>query len=132
MTTRLLTIGTAVASVVAAFCVFAPSAEASFYYDESYYNRPVPCYRYDGEGHCTRSGTRYNARAPRNSYYYNYNRSYPNSYYYNGSMYGNQYPYGWVNYGTNGYYRPVGNYYRSTQNNGCYWYYGSYRCDSRY
>jgi hypothetical protein len=146
MTARLLTIGSAVASLVAAFGIFAPSVEASFYYDESAYNRPIPCYQYDGQGHCTRSGARYNARAPKNSAYYdngNYqnlnsykynNGNYQNSNSYNGSMYGNQYPYGYTNmdYGSSSNYRPVDNYYRSTQNNGCYWYYGSYRCDNRY
>lgn len=126
MTSGLLRIGTALASLLAAFLFTAPSAEATFYYDESYYNMPIPCYQYDSEGHCTVSGNRYRTRAYNGNYY-------RNSYYYNGSMYGNQNPYGYpVNYGSSRYYRPVHNYYRSMQNNGCYWHYGSYRCDNRY
>ncbi|TSC59255.1 MAG: hypothetical protein Greene041662_614 [Candidatus Peregrinibacteria bacterium Greene0416_62] len=114
---RLLTIGSALVSLVAAFAAFTASAEASYYYDESAYNRPTPCYQYDGQGHCVSSGTRYRARTT-------YNRTY------NGSAYNNQYPYGYTNYGSNGYYRPVDNYYPN-RNNGCYWYYGSYRCDNK-
>lgn len=116
MVTRLLMIGSALVSVIAAFGIFATKVEANFYYDDSYYNRPTPCYQYDAYGQCMSSGTRYRARAVSNRYY-------------NRPSYSYQYPYGHMNYGTNGYYRPVDNYYRSHQNRGCYWYYGSYRCD---
>lgn len=112
---RLLTIGSALVSLIAAFGIFTTKAEASHYYDESYDNRPVPCYQYNAYGHCAGSGNRYRTRTS--------NR------YYNGSVYGNQYPYGYTNYTTGGYYRPVNNYYGNSRNNGCYWYYGTYRCD---
>ncbi|OGJ66184.1 hypothetical protein A3G69_04385 [Candidatus Peribacteria bacterium RIFCSPLOWO2_12_FULL_53_10] len=117
MLLRLLTIGSALASVLFTFGAFTATAEASYYYDESYYNRSTPCYQYDAYGHCASSGTRYRARTTNNRIY-------------NGPTYSNQYPYGYTNYGTNGTYRPVDNYYGNSRNNGCYWYYGSYRCDS--
>ena len=145
---RLIALSTGLLTVAAALFTFTASAEASYYYDESYYNKPIPCYQYDGAGHCVRSGNRYVANSYNNNSYYGYGNTYGSYYngsrYSNSSMYGNgsihgnsstystQYPYGWTNSSTNGStYRPVDNYYRSQQNNGCYWYYGSYRCDSR-
>lgn len=113
MTKTLITISASLLSVFVGFSVFAAKAQASYYYDESYYNWPTPCYQYDGYGHCISSGYR------NRSTYNRRNTSYNNSYY-------NAYP-----YATSGYYRPVDNYYRSSQNRGCYWYYGSYRCDDR-
>lgn len=131
---RLIALSTGLLTVAAALFTATASAEASYYYDESYYNRPVPCYQYDGAGHCVRSGNRYASRTSRNSYYHRGNYYNGSRYgdYYNGAYYSTQYPYGWTNYYGNGYYRPVDNYYRAQQNHGCYWYYGSYRCDSRY
>lgn len=113
MFSRLLTIGSILASVLFAFSALTAKAEASYYYDESYYNRSVPCYQYDAYGHCVSSSTRYRARAT---------RAYP----YTGYDYNYNYNYG-RNYGT---YRPVNNYYGNSRNNGCYWYYGTYRCDN--
>jgi hypothetical protein len=122
MFTRLLSIGSLFVSLVLAFGVFTQKAEASYYYDESYYNWPTPCYQYDGNGHCTSSGTRYRNTSER-QYRSNGQYTYPNDNYYgNNAYYGNQYN----RYDT---YRPVTNYYRTQQNHGCYWYYGTYRCD---
>jgi hypothetical protein len=118
MFTRLLSIGSVCVSLVLAFAAFSQKAEASYYYDESSYNWPVPCYQYDAYGHCRSSGTRYRARQYRTQY------TYPNDYY-RGNSY--RYDYGYDN--DYDYYRPVTNYYRYHRNNGCYWYYGSYRCD---
>ncbi len=128
MFTRLLSIGSLFVSLVIAFGVFAEKAQASYYYDESYYNWPTPCYQYDGNGHCVSSGNnRYNSTSNR-QYRNNGQYTYPNDNYY-----GNQNAYSNNNYG-NSYsrydnYRPVTNYYRSQKNHGCYWYYGTYRCD---
>lgn len=116
MFTRLLSIGSLFVSLVLAFTI-STKAEASYYYDESYYNWPTPCYQYDGNGRCTSSGyNRYNSTSNR-QYRYNGQYTYPNDNYY-----GNTYR-GYDNY------RPVTNYYRTQRNHGCYWYYGTYRCD---
>jgi hypothetical protein len=122
MFTRFLTIGSLFVSLFLAFGAFSAKAEASYYYDESYYNWPVPCYQYDGNGHCvSSSNNRYRSTSNR-QYRYNGQYTYPNDSYYGNNDYGNSY---------NRYdnYRPVTNYYRSQRNNGCYWYYGTYRCD---
>jgi hypothetical protein len=108
MVTRLFTIGALLVCALAAFS-FSAKAEASYYYDESYYNWSVPCYQYDRYGHCVSSSTRYRSGGR-----------------YSGTNYHNNYG----NYYGAGAYRPVDNYYRSQQNRGCYWYYGSYRCDT--
>ena len=109
MFTRLLSIGSLFVSLVLAFGAFSAKAEASYYYDESYYNWPTPCYQYDAYGHCTSSGNnRYNATFNR-QYRYNGQYTYPNDNYYGNS------------YSRYDNYRPVTNYYRTQRNHGCYW-----------
>ena len=129
---RFLSIVALVASALPMLAIATP-AQASFYYDESYYNWPIPCYEYDQYGHCLSSSYRY--RASRvvdpvgDTYYHN---NYPSSAYYNYNgynnngnygNYGNSYPYGYSNA------RPMTNVYQSSFNNDCYWSYGTYRCD---
>ena len=123
MISRFLSIGTVMLTLLAAFTFVLPSAEANYYYDEAYYNHQGSCPQNRNANTRCRNTTNRNTMYVRNPYSYN-------SSFYNGSAYRNQYPYGAVNYGRDGYYRPVDNYYNSSQNNGCYWYYGSYRCDN--
>ena len=131
MFTRFLSIGSLFVSLVLAFGVFTQKAQASYYYDESYYNWPTPCYQYDGNGHCTSRGNNQNYANSNRQYRSNVKYTYPNDNYYgNQNTYSNDYYYGntYRNYNEDTY-RPVTNYYRSQQNHGCYWYYGTYRCD---
>lgn len=124
MTLRLLGLTALVLSIFSGFA-WSATAEASFYYDESYYNWPVPCYEYDRYGHCMSSGNRY--RATRDDDYYHHlngGRGYDNGYY------GNSYYEG--NYGYNdSRYRIVDNVYLSNFKSDCYWHYGTQRCDQR-